>query len=231
MNKLEQRMAQSSNEGGVVTCGDSQPPVGFEDLLHNSNCDGCAMDFGGGVVKFANIDEGRFTNQTNWAQFNVDNTGVGNADTKLRIGSFAGAVVGAYTKFAESQPVSGQDTVYMSDQFGAGMQKVQGFSYLTMSAGYLVTQCRISTTDADQLGQEILYKTLNFDGTVTSSSINIVGTESKADQRDTLLYQNGFFPLGHNHFFEFNILAGKTVKILLYVTAARQSEAYLPAIR
>jgi hypothetical protein len=158
----------------------------------------------------------------NFVQFDIDNTGDGHSGPlKLRIGGEA-AAEGAYLYYGLTAGAS--DDAVITDQLGAKILAVQGFSKICCAKPMLITEIRIRTADALQLVTPPVHKSLRLDGTVDETRINLTATEEMSDQRDNLVIlrprvgTSGWI-LDAQKFFEFNALDNKTFSVILYVSA------------
>lgn len=151
-------------------------------------------------------------------QFSVDNSALGNTQQRLRIGSWA-AQPDNYEKF--DLQVGAADNAVITDQFGAGCKKVQGFSLLACSKPVYISQLKIITPAASQqLNQGVKYSSLQYDGTLDEINNNIAWTQQKVDNRDNLVTKKGNWILDAQQYLEYVILAGATPDIFINIKAA-----------
>jgi hypothetical protein len=157
-------------------------------------------------------------------QFNIDNTGAGNANQVLRIGSESGQP-DSYLQFG--LPASAADDAVITDDYGVGCLKVQGFSRLVSSKAVAITELKvIEATPSDQLQQAFVYKSLQYDGTIDEIKQNIAFTQEKVDQRDNLVRQRGLWVLDAQQLLEYTVLAGKKVSLFVKISAADSAKVF-----
>lgn len=157
-------------------------------------------------------------------QFSIDNSGVGAATQKLRIGSWA-ALTAAFTQFGLTAGAA--DNVVITDDFGASVQKVQGFSKMTISSDVIVEEIRVISSFTNQLTQQFSHKRILFDFTVIPIVTNIAYTEDKSDQRTDLLIAKGRWLLNGRQFLEFTSLLATTMTIQLLVTGSAEAKDFV----
>lgn len=178
---------------------------------------GIATTANGMQVGFIQIDPSIGHQKNKWIQWDLTNASGANA-YQVRIGSLMGEA-GAYARFG--LPATGaSDTANVSDQVGANVVGLQGFSKITQVRPILVTEIQVTTTDAAQLNKEWTYRELQLDGTSpVDKKINVSATAEKSDNRTDLLVMEGQWILDPMHWLEFQIKITCSVTIKLLVEA------------
>jgi len=160
------------------------------------------------------------------AQFDIVNTGVGNAQQIMRIGAVV-ALAGAYVRY--NLAAGSADDAVITDQFGAGCRKVQGFSEIASHIPVIIDQIHISSSDLTQLNRafthNIIYMT---DAVVDQRTSNIAFTQQKTDQKTTLNVAKGKWILSANQYFSYTIGAAISVTLLLHVAAVGNTAGFIP---
>lgn len=182
---------------------------------------------GGGAGRGVLLETSLVQNRVNEIiQFDIDNTGVGNADQLLRIGSEAGQP-NSYSQY--NLPVSAADDTVISDDHGVGCLKVQGFSRLVSSKAVVITEIKvIEAVPSTQLQQGLSYNSLQYDGSLDSIKENIAFTQEKVDNRNNLVRTRGLWVLDAQQFLQYKVLAGKTVSLFLEIGAANSATVFKP---
>ena len=160
------------------------------------------------------------------AQFDIVNTGAGNAQQIMRIGAVV-ALAGAYVRY--NLVAGSADDAVITDQFGAGCRKIQGFSELTSHIPVIIDQIHISSSDLTQLNRafthNIIYMT---DAVVDQRTSNIAFTQAKTDQKTTLNVAKGKWILSANQYFSYTIGAAISVTLLLHVAGVANTAGFIP---
>jgi hypothetical protein len=157
-------------------------------------------------------------------QFDINNSGVGNTDQILRIGSVLGE---ADSYLFWDQPASAADDAVITDQNGVGCKFVQGFSELVKSKAVAVTEIKVSMASTDlQLNQNFKYRKLDYDGSVNEVKVNVGYTQQKQDFNETIRSIKSLWILDSQYFLEYKVLAGKQLTIFLELAAANQVETF-----
>lgn len=151
------------------------------------------------------------SNQNPVVQFTIDNTGVGNAQQLLRVGSVVGL---AGSAVLHNIALGAADNAVITDDYGAGCRKVQGFSQLVNAGAVMVETIKISTSSLTQKDRLFTHNRINYDDTIFPTSNNVGFTAEKSDQLTTLAVAHGNWMLDFNQYFEFTILAA--VSLTLY---------------
>lgn len=154
-------------------------------------------------MQFMKIAEGVFTSKNRYAQFDITN-GDAALTRQVRIGGFI-SLTGGFANY--NVPAGASDFATMTDQFGANIPKVQGFSQFTIGKPMIITQLRVISNSANQLAQTFSYNTINPDATITPTPINVAATEAKSDQRQNLVVIYGTWIVNTNHYLEYPSLA------------------------
>lgn len=157
-------------------------------------------------------------------QFDIDNTGVGNSQQILRIGSVLGE---ADSYLFWGQPASAADDAVITDQNGVGCKFVQGFSELVKSKAVAITEIKVSMAASDlQLNQNFKYRKLDYDGSVNEVKVNVGYTQQKQDFNETIRSIKSLWILDSQYFLEYVVLAAKELTIFLELAAANQVETF-----
>jgi len=164
-------------------------------------------------MQYMKISEGVFTSKNRYVQFNVVNAAAVNRI--YRIGGFI-STTGNYLNYGV--PAGASDFADISDQYGTNVKKTQGFSQLTIGKPMIVTQIRMISASTAQLAETWTYNTINPDGTITPSPINIAATQAKSDQRLDLTIAYGVWILNTNHYLEVASIIGQSMSVILEVS-------------
>ncbi len=157
-------------------------------------------------------------------QFDIDNSGVGNTQQTLRIGSVLG-LADSYLYWNQS-PSAADDPVIV-DQNGVGCKAVQGFSDLVKSKAVVVTKLKVQMAASDvQLNQNFKYRKLAYDNTVNEIKGNIAWTQQKSDYAQNIREMETAYVIDSQYFLEYVILAGKQLSVFLELGAANMVETF-----
>lgn len=168
--------------------------------------------------------------QNNIIQFSVNNTGAGNAQQLLRIGSLA-AEPDFYT-LVSGLTAGASDDAVITDQVGVGCKAVQAFSKIVSIKPCLVTKVKfIAAAATAQLQQPMRYKSVQLDGTIDEITNNVAYTQAKQDQRDNMVEKSGVWILDAQQFIEYTVLANATIDIFLDVSAFNSTVGMTPMMK
>ena len=165
------------------------------------------------------MSEGVFTSKNRYAQFDISN-GDAALTRQVRIGGFI-SLTGGFANYNVAAGAS--DFATMTDQFGANIPKIQGFSQFSIGLPMVITQVRVVSSSATQLAQTFVYNTINPDSTITPEPINVAATEAKSDQRTNLVVIYGTWMINTNHFLQYPALAtaANSFSLVLEVSSLR----------
>jgi len=166
-----------------------------------------------------------FTDLNPIIQFSIDySTGVKGTDPilPLRIGSVVNPS-DAYALFGLDPSAS--DSAIISDEFGVGCLKVQGFSKLINENNIMVPEIHIISDDLTQLNAPFVHKQIFFsDMTVIPRTTNIAFSQEKSDFRQNLNVIAGKYWLTSSQWLETKIYPGAKVTILLMAAAVANAK-------
>jgi len=174
-------------------------------------------------VQFFKINNGVMTSKNKYVKFAVNNTLVGHADQIIRIG--AASLTGEYELYNIAAGAS--DSAAISDDYGTNVKKIQGYSTLVRSKPMIITQFRMVSSDANQLAVSVNYNTINPDMSITPQEIDLVATQNKSDQRDTLIVAYGTWILDPAHYIEYTAVDNVRHTLLLEVGAIKSVDNYV----
>lgn len=157
------------------------------------------------------------------AQFTIDNTGVGNTFLRLRLGGLIAFPL-AYTLFNVADGAA--DNAVITDDYGAGCKKVQGFSQLVNNGAVSIKTIKISCVKQQQLDSPFFYNTIRYDTSINTLTQNIGFTAEKSDALTTLAVARGNWILGFNQYFEFGILPNVSLTIFLEIYGIANVKAF-----
>ena len=160
-------------------------------------------------------------------QFDIVNSGVGATQQLLRIGSVA-AFPDAFRRFGLTAGAA--DNAIITDDFGAGCLKVQGFSDLINYKPVVINEIHLISDNLTQLNAQFTHKLIHPDAVVDTRSNNIAFTQQKTDQKETLNVAKGKWLLDSNQFLEFSIFAGRDMTILLHMVAIANVSTFTPVL-
>ena len=158
-------------------------------------------------------------------QFDIDNSGVGAATQKVRIGSVA-AFPDAYARFGLTP--GSADNAVITDQLGAGCLAIQGFSDLINYKPVVINEIHLISADLTQLNTQFFHKLIHPDLIIDDRSNNIAFTQQKTDQKTTLNVAKGKWLIDSNQFLEFTVFAGKSLTVLLHMVAIANVDTFTP---
>ncbi len=158
-------------------------------------------------------------------QFNIDNSGVGATNQLLRIGSVA-AFPDAFSRFGLTPGAA--DNAVITDDFGAGCLRVQGFSDLINYKPVVINEIHLISSDLTQLNTQFTHKLIHPDMIIDTRSNNIAFTQQKTDQKETLNVAKGKWLIDSNQFLEFTIFATRSLTILLHMVAIANVQTFTP---
>jgi hypothetical protein len=100
------------------------------------------------------------------------------------------------------------DFVDIADQNGAGCLAIRGFSRLTLSRPFLITEVQFTTNDVTQQSAAVRLLQIQPDGTVVPVTIDVAATAAKDDTRLNLFVYKGQILLTDMQCIEFNSVRG-----------------------
>ena len=157
-------------------------------------------------------------------QFQIDNTGVGNDQQRLRIGSIAG-LPDSYVRLGLND--SAADDTVIEDDNGAGCKKLQAFSQFVSFKPVITSKFKVICSDVTQLTQSLKHCRLQMDGsTPLQNTINMAYTQSLSDNRTNLVYVDVNKVLDSTQYFEYVINAGVRATIFIEIAGFSNNETF-----
>lgn len=158
-------------------------------------------------------------------QFVITNADAGGTNKLLRIGSHVG-IEGNAVKLNVAAGCEGGANV--SDQLGAKVLKVQGFSLITTTKPIVIDQIRVQSSDATQLSAALNYNAINPDTTVDARQVNLLATQTKQDFRTDLNIADGNWILDSTNYLEILSYGGKNMQIVVRIVGYANVTAFVP---
>lgn len=157
------------------------------------------------------------TAENPYIMFNISNKAEGATNQTLYFGSVLGIAL-AYQRHNTSS--SGCDATGLTDDYGAKVLKVQGFSELVNYSPVIVTQIQVSCTETNQVSQQWKYGDLPYDDNVQSINIAVNPQFTRFDQNGTIVNIPGVWFLGPQTFLSTIIIAQTAPLITLYLSGS-----------
>lgn len=167
--------------------------------------------------------ETRFLQQTENRNPQYDISNADATDQKVILGSVLG-IGGAYAFYGQNP--SACDDALVSDQFGANIRAVQGFSNLVNHNPVIATIVQMISTDATQLNQPFTYNDITYDATVNKVTSNTTSTFTRFDTATNVVNFGGVWPLGPQTFLAVNSKATKAMTITLTMSATASIRSF-----
>lgn len=138
--------------------------------------------------------------------FTVSNTTEN--DVTVVFGSVLG-IAGAYLRHNTSATAC--DTAGITDDYGASVKQIQGFSELANYSPVIVTQIQVNSSNQMQVGQLWKYGDLPYDDNIQSINIAVNPQFTRFDQNGTIVNIPGVWFIGPQTFLSTVIKAGTKV--------------------